>query len=79
MATALGARQRARASAFGNGFKNVMGPGSRLVLKPERLKNAHGPVAIALGARQRARAFAFGNGFKNVMGSGSRLDLNQKG
>ena len=38
VAIALGARQRARAFAFGNGFKNVMGSGSRLVLKPERLE-----------------------------------------
>ena len=59
MAITLGARQRARAFAFGNGFKNVMGSGSRLVLTPERLAtNAHGPVTITLGARPRARAFA---------------------
>ena len=59
MAITLGARQGASAFAVGNGFKNVRGAGSRLVLTPERLDtNAHGLVVIALGARPRARAFA---------------------
>ena len=38
---ALGASQRARASAFGNGFENVLGAGLRLVLKPARLETTH--------------------------------------
>ena len=37
-AIALGARQHVRAFAFGNGFTNVMGSCSRLVLKPDRLE-----------------------------------------